>query len=116
MQTIPNNIKQIIREFTIKSKELLGNHLKQMILYGSYARGDFNENSDIDIMILIDMKDRELENYYEKIIELAYDIESENEFKIHLSPLVKNIDKFNYWLDTIPFYMNVEREGVSLNG
>ena len=54
--------------------------------------------------ILIDTKDRELENYHEKIIELAYDIESRNNFKIHLSPLVKNIDRFNYWLDTIPFF------------
>ena len=116
MQTIPNDVEQIIEEFTIKTKKILGNHLKQIILYGSYARGDFNENSDIDIMILIDTKDRELENYYEKIIELAYNIESKNNFKIHLSPLVKNIDKFNYWLDTIPFYMNVEKEGVVLNG
>ena len=55
-------------------------------------------------VILIDTKDRELENYHEKIIELAYDIESRNNFKIHLSPLVKNIDRFNYWLDTIPFF------------
>ncbi|MCI8699940.1 MAG: nucleotidyltransferase domain-containing protein [Clostridia bacterium] len=116
MKRIPNNIEQIIEEFTKKTKILLGEHLKQIILYGSYARGDFNENSDIDIMILIDMNDIELENYYEKIIELSYDIESKNNFKIHLSPLVKNIDKFNYWLDTIPFYMNIEREGVSLNG
>ncbi len=115
MKRIPNNIKQIIEEFTRKTKILLGEHLKQIILYGSYARGDFNENSDIDIMILTDMKDKELENYYEKIIELAYDIESKNDFKIHLSPLVKNIDKFNYWLDTIPFYMNVEKEGIVWN-
>ena len=90
--------------------------LKKIILYGSYARGDFNENSDIDIMILIDMEDKELENYYEKIVEIAYDIESEQNFKIHLSPIVKNIDKFNYWLDTVPFYMNVKKEGVLLNG
>lgn len=116
MQIIPDNIEQIIEEFTLKTKTILGNHLKQIILYGSYARGDFNKNSDIDIMILIDLNNKELEDYYEKIIELAYDIESKIDFKIHLSPLVKNIDKFNYWLDTIPFYMNVEKEGVSLNG
>ncbi len=27
-----------------------------VILYGSYARGDFNENSDIDLLILVDKK------------------------------------------------------------
>ena len=26
----------------------------------------------------------------------------------------KNINKFNYWLEVLPFYMNVEREGVVL--
>ncbi len=56
MPTIPNNIEEIIEEFTIKVKKLLESHLKNIILYGSYARGDFNENSDIDIMILIDTK------------------------------------------------------------
>ncbi len=78
--------------------------------------GDFNKNSDIDIMILIDLNNRELEKCYDKIIELAYDIEADNQFKVHLSPIVKNIDSFNYWLDTIPFYMNIEKEGVLLNG
>ena len=39
-----------------------------------------------------------------------------NHFTIHLSPIIKNIDKFNYWLDTIPFYMNVQKDGVLLNG
>lgn len=116
MQTIPNNIEQIINEFTNKVTKLLGNHLKQIILYGSYARGDFNENSDIDIMILTDFLDKELEDNLEKIIEIAYDIEYNNNFTIHLSPLVKNIDKFNYWLEALPFYMNVQKEGVVLNG
>ena len=81
----------------------------------SYARGDFNESSDIDIMILVDLKDKELEKIYDKIVETAYDIEANNNFIIHLSALVKNIDKFNYWLDTIPFYMNVNKEGILLN-
>lgn len=116
MKTLPTNIKKIVNEFNSKVKLLLGNHLKQTILYGSYARGDFNENSDIDIMILTDLDNRELEIFADKIVELAYDIEADNQFAIHLSPIVKNIDNFNYWLDTIPFYMNIEKEGVSLNG
>ena len=78
--------------------------------------GDFNDDSDIDIMILVDLKDKVFEEMYDKIVEIAYDIEADNNFEIHLSPLLKNIDKFNYWLDTLPFYMNVQKEGVVLNG
>ena len=77
--------------------------------------GDFNKDSDIDIMILTNLTDDEIVKYRKEISHLAYDIECDNDFEIHLSPLVKNIDKFNYWLEALPFYMNVKREGVVLS-
>ena len=77
--------------------------------------GDFNESSDIDIMILTDLSNDEIVEYRDKIWDYAYDIESDNNFDIDLSPLVKNIDKFNYWLEALPFYMNVQKEGVVLS-
>ncbi len=65
-------------------------------------------------MILTDLTDDEIVEYRSKISDIAYDIEYDNEFDITLSPLIKNIDKFNYWLEALPFYMNVQREGVIL--
>ena len=115
MTNIPNDIKNIIEDFTNKVSILLESHLKQIILYGSYARGDFNKDSDIDIMILTDLSDNEILEYRNKIYDIAYDIEYDNDFDIAISPLIKNIDKFNYWLQALPFYMNVQKEGVVLN-
>lgn len=115
MTNIPKDIKNIIEDFTNKVSTLLGSHLKQIILYGSYARGDFNKDSDIDIMILTDLSDNEILEYRNKIYDIAYDIEYDNDFDIAISPLIKNIDKFNYWLQALPFYMNVQKEGVVLN-
>ena len=112
---IPNNINNIIQYFVKGVNEILGNRVKKVILYGSYARGDFQKSSDIDIMILTDLEDEELIQYRDKIWDFAYDVEFENNFDITLSPLVKNIDKFNYWLDALPFYMNVKKEGVVLS-
>ena len=77
--------------------------------------GDYNESSDIDIMILTDFSNDELVEYRSKISDLAYDIEYENNFDVMLSPLIKNIDRFNYWLEAMPFYMNVQKEGVVLS-
>ncbi len=77
--------------------------------------GDFNKDSDIDIMILTNLTDDEIVKYRKEISHLAYDIEWDNNFEITLSPLLKNIDKFNYWLEAMPFYMNVQKEGVVLN-
>lgn len=49
-----------------------------------------------------------------KISDIAFDIEFDNSFNVMISPLVKNIDKFNYWLEALPFYMNVQEEGIVL--
>ena len=49
MPNIPENINKIIDEFVKGAKEILGDRVKKIILYGSYARGDYNEGSDIDI-------------------------------------------------------------------
>ena len=64
-------------------------------------------------MILTDLTDDEIVEYSEKIWDFAYDIELEN--NVILSILIKNIDKFNYWLEALPFYINVQNEGVVLN-
>lgn len=76
--------------------------------------GDFNEGSDIDIMVLTDLNDDEIVKYRSEMSHLAYDVECDNDFNISLSPLLKNMDKFNYWLEALPFYMNVQKEGVVL--
>ena len=112
---MPVTIKILLDQYTEILRKIYGSHLKTVILYGSYARGDFQKSSDIDIMILTDLEDEELIQYRDKIWDFAYDVEFENNFDITLSPLVKNIDKFNYWLDTLPFYMNVKKEGVVLS-
>ena len=110
---IPKKIEKSINEFISESNKMFGNRIKKIILYGSYARGDYEEGSDIDIMILTDMTDEEIIKYSEKLWDFAYDIELEND--VLLSPTIKNIDKFNYWLKALPFYMNVEREGFYMN-
>ena len=52
MKKIPENINKIINEFITAINNKFGDRIKKIILYGSYARGDFNTSSDIDIMIL----------------------------------------------------------------
>jgi len=114
MKKIPDKVNKAINDFTKEVKKLLGDRIKKIILYGSYARRDFDTHSDIDIMILTDLDDNEISEYREKLAYLIYEVECKYDFEIYLSPLIKNIDKFNYWLEAMPFYMNVEKEGVVL--
>lgn len=53
-----------------------------MILYGSYARGDFKANSDIDIMILLDMEEVDLKSYSQKLSYMTYDFNLDHDFDI----------------------------------
>ncbi len=114
MFNVPTNIEKAINEFTRKIKDILKNNLKKIILYGSYARGDYRKNSDLDIMILTDLSEDEIVCIRTEIWDIAYDIGLDND--IMISTVIKNINDYNYWIDTLPFYMNIKKEGVVLNG
>ncbi len=68
---------RILCEFRNKTKSIMGDSLKQMILYGSYARGDYGDNSDMDIMVLTELTDDRIIQIEDEIFDAAYDIELE---------------------------------------
>ena len=107
---MPENIRSIIYRFSQELRHILGDKLTKVIVYGSYARGDFRENSDIDIMILVKMSDEEIRLVKNDI----YD-EFEINTGIEISPVIKNEDQYEYWVDTLPFYRNVRDEGVVIS-
>jgi len=107
-----NAIENVLSQYTKELQKIYDIHLKSIILYGSYARGDFMPDSDIDIMILVDLSDIEIKKYSEKLSRLTFDINLDND--LLLMPIVKNIDHFQYWVKTYPFYSNVKKEGVPL--
>ena len=110
---MPNSTQKILEDFLEEIKNILENRLKKIILYGSYARGDYNKNSDIDIMILTDLTSEEISKYSLLIWEKCADIEIDK--GIVISPLIRNLDDFNSWLNVKPFYMNIVNEGVVLS-
>ena len=61
--------------FARRVRRILGKNLKQVILYGSYARGDYNSSSDVDVMILVKMSDNEIKKIENQVYDLAFDIE-----------------------------------------
>lgn len=109
-----NKNNNIILAFSNEVKKIFGNKLKKIILYGSYARGDYNADSDIDIMILTTFTDEEIEKIENIIFDLAFDFQMR--YLVDISVIIKNEEQFNYWLGALPFYDNVQREGIVLNG
>jgi uncharacterized protein len=82
-----------------------------VVLYGSYARGDNNENSDIDLLVLLD-KDRVTRDDEVRIKYPLYNIETDT--GIIISPLVLSRKVWETRHKISPFYSNVLNEGKYL--
>ena len=83
----------------------------EIILYGSKARGDTNEESDIDVLILINSHiNRKLK---EEITEIMYDIELK--YDVIFGNIIENLDFWNSPLaNAMPFHWNIDKEGIHL--
>ena len=66
----------------------MGSKLTKVIVYGSYARGDYNSSSDVDVMILVKMSDNEIKKIENQVYDLAFDIEMDT--GVDISPIIKN--------------------------
>ena len=108
------DIQNILLLFAQNVRKLIGKNLSKILVYGSYARGDYNENSDIDIMILTSLPENKIEPIEDALYDIAFDFMME--YEIQISVIVKNEEHFKYWLGALPFYDNVEREGIEIVG
>lgn len=99
-----NNRFEIAKKFanSIKSDEI-----EQIILFGSVARGDDNENSDIDILIITNFKDTIKDLIYNKVLDI--DLSDGEYISAHIISQ-KHFDKTKKF----SFLTNVLEEGVIL--
>ncbi len=92
---MPDQLKAILKKYVNDIHQLYGSGLKTVILYGSYARGDFGPDSDIDIMILVDLPDQEIQKKGRVLSDETFEYNFDDDLQI--MPIVKNIDHFNRW-------------------
>ena len=70
---MPVTIQILLEDYQKELRKIYGLHLKSVILYGSYARGDFTQESDVDIMILVDLTEEEMDQYSDELAEVGFD-------------------------------------------
>ena len=109
---MPQTMQTLLDRYVTEVQKIYGTHLKSVILYGSYARGDFTQESDVDIMVLVDLPADKMDEYSDELAEVDY--EYNVNYDIWMMPVVKNVEHFNRWVSAYPFYSNVQREGEVL--
>jgi predicted nucleotidyltransferase len=91
---------------------LLGASIKDIILFGSYARNDADKGSDIDLMVLTDLSRADIATLNWKLGEIVSELLLE--YGILVSPIVENQSFFAENTTRMPFFRNIRDEGVRI--
>jgi len=88
----------------------LGDRIYVIVAYGSVARGEAKEDSDIDVLIV--GRDREIRR---RVSEISYDIDYENSFETFITPVYYTREEFEQRIRVgSPFIYEVLKDGVAL--
>ena len=106
-------LHKILSRIYCFSVENFSDSLDAVILYGSYARGDYDDDSDIDVMVRVKMTKQELCRYRKAFSHLGSDLGLEHGVVVSIH--LQDFDTFEHYRRHLPFYRNVDREGVMIS-
>ena len=107
-----NQLQQITDAVAKEAKKMFAERLDRVILFGSYARGDFDRESDIDIMVCVNCSAEELHGFLTAFVSLSGKLSIEH--GVTVSVIVSDTEGYRKYKDVLPFYKNVEREGIEV--
>ena len=101
-------LRQIILQLRSNIAEIFPQERFDVILFGSYARNEAEDGSDMDVMFLVDSSRQAIAEKHRQLGEAAADVLMD--FGIVVSPIVENRDYYLANADILPFFRNVQRE------
>ena len=105
-------INIITNELSRNARYIFGDRLRKIIMYGSYARGDYDDYSDLDIMVLADFDEGEHSELQTQVCKIASRASLDHDITVCIS--LNNENLFMSRLSISPYYQNVLSEGVRL--
>lgn len=108
-----NELDIISKKIAAVYQKVYGKSLVKVILYGSYARGDFNNDSDIDMVAIVQGKRINLQEQLKQVWDESAELELE--YGTILSPTVIPYDEFEQYKEDLPYYRNIANEGVTIH-
>ena len=87
-----NELNSILQKLTQIYRSVYGENLVQVILYGSYARGDYHTDSDVDVVAIVHGDRKTLQQQLKKVWDSSCELELE--YDTILSPTVIPYEEF----------------------
>ena len=99
-----------LTKFRDRVVEKLGDRINAIIVYGSVARGEAGEESDIDVLIV--GRDKEIRS---RVSEISYEVDYENSFETFIAPVYYTKEEIEHRIKVgSPFIYEVWKDGVVL--
>ena len=105
-------LKKVVQIFASEVIRIYENSLDAVILYGSCARGDFEPDSDIDILILLNVAPDKICDERKKIRSISNRLDLE--YDVILAPVVQSTEVYEKYLSASVYYQNVKKEGIQV--
>ena len=104
----------ILREAALRCGLIYDGRIRDAYLYGSYARGDYHEESDVDILLTADASAEEISRHRDAVAHVSSELSLANDVTVSLT--VKPYAQFLRYGEAMPYYRNVRTEGIRYDG
>ena len=108
-----NEAVVILHEVYAACKAVFG-EIREAYLYGSYARGDYHDESDVDILLTVDMTQDEISDYTMDVAHISSELSLKHDITVSIA--VKPSEQFERFKMMLPYYHNVVSEGIRYAG
>jgi uncharacterized protein len=110
IENLPDDLSILLDRLALELKELYGERYRGMVLYGSYARGEADEGSDVDVLLLLEGEVNQTRELL-RAEEVEWPLSLEAGYTISLLPV--SVDA--YQSSEQPFLRNARGEGIALS-
>ena len=103
--------KAALSDFVARLREKYADEVMLVVLFGSKVRGGFDEESDLDVLVVVEGDDRW--PYWRAITDLTSDLLLD--YEVNISALVFDEEHYRWLIEhRTPIYNNTSREGVPI--